>query len=277
MPPMHPRHHRRDKKEDNIHDSHRKASLEHPAGLVKVNADNQPPVLSQNRPRGAICVGDPTEVVHARDERAKEAEVDEPDELGVVGGAVVEEKSKNCPGEGEDGDDEEDEDGGWGHEVGGEVDVDEVGEHADDGDLEGIVSTEKGCMYGRRTGGRGAYEGQYLHEAPKGEHDCEEHFGDLCFRSGSCLSLSCTYDVLRDKRPLYVSPLERNSGSSLCVCVCVSRKPDPTNREGSGAESVFLFTSRSFERCAGTRWTIKQPYSDVCVAAWIETARWEEE
>lgn len=223
MPPMHPRHHRRDKKEDNIHDSHRKASLEHPAGLVKVNADNQPPVLSQNRPRGAICVGDPTEVVHARDERAKEAEVDEPDELGVVGGAVVEEKSKNCPGEGEDGDDEEDEDGGWGHEVGGEVDVDEVGEHADDGD-----------------------EGQYLHEAPKGEHDCEEHFGDLCFRSGSCLSLSCTYDVLRDKRPLYVSPLERNSGSSLCVCVCVSQtRPD---KPGGQWGRICVFVYQPFVR-----------------------------
>lgn len=99
------------------------------------------------------------EVVYVCDECVKEVEVDEFDELGVVGGVVVEEKSKNCLGEGEDGDDEEDEDGGWGYEVGGEVDVDEVGEYVDDGDLEGIVSIEKGCMYGRRMGGRGVYEG----------------------------------------------------------------------------------------------------------------------
>jgi len=84
---------------------------------------------------GAVVVGDAAQVVDAGDEGADEAEVDEGDEVGVVAGAVVGEEGEDGPDGGEDGDDEEDEDGGWGEEVLGVVDVDEVGEHAEGGDL----------------------------------------------------------------------------------------------------------------------------------------------
>jgi hypothetical protein len=82
--------------------------------------------------RGVV---DAAQLVHARDEGAEEAGVDEADEEGVGRGAVVGEEGEDAPGQGEDGGDEEDEDRGRGQGVGGDVLVDKVGQHAHRGNL----------------------------------------------------------------------------------------------------------------------------------------------
>jgi len=116
-------------------------------------------------------VADAAQGPDGADEGADEGEVDEGDEEAVGARAVVREEGGDGPGAGEDGDDEEDEDGVWGEGVGGYVDVDEVGEHADCGD-----------------------QGDDLEEAPEGEEDAEQHSCDgavgavLCYARPSLLN-----------------------------------------------------------------------------------------
>jgi len=69
---------------------------------------------------------DAAEFVDACDEGADETEVDEGDEEAIGFGAVVGEEGADCPGGGEDADDEEDEDVVWCEGVVGCVDVHEV-------------------------------------------------------------------------------------------------------------------------------------------------------
>jgi len=65
-------------------------------------------VCGAGRDVGAFVVRDEAQFVNAGDEGPDEADVDEGDEEGVRFGAVVGEKGCDCPGGGEDGDDEED-------------------------------------------------------------------------------------------------------------------------------------------------------------------------
>lgn len=60
----------------------------------------------------AIRTGDPTQLVHTRDECTHEAEVNEGHEECIVLGEAVEEERGGGPDEREDGDDEQHEDEG---------------------------------------------------------------------------------------------------------------------------------------------------------------------
>jgi hypothetical protein len=144
----------RNEEENAIHDAERPTGFQHRARLIDSDAKGVEIRLSEDAERlrvglggdrGAVVVADAAQVVDAGDEGADEAEVDEGDEVGVVAGAVPGEEGEDGPDSGEDGDDEEDEDGGWSEEVLGVVYVDEVGEHAEGGDLwEGELATRVG-------------------------------------------------------------------------------------------------------------------------------------
>jgi hypothetical protein len=144
-PPAHQRSQQaRNEEENTIHDAERPTGFQHRARLIDSDTIGIEIRLPEDAERervrlgsdgGAVVVGDAAQVVDAGDEGADEAEVDEGDEVGVVAGAVVGEEGEDGPDGGEDGDDEEHEDGGWSEEVLGVVDVDEVGEHAEGGDL----------------------------------------------------------------------------------------------------------------------------------------------
>jgi hypothetical protein len=145
--PMHESQHARKEKEETIHNRQRPARLEHRTRLAQRNPI--PPkthtpqqrkasrVRSRRGQAGAVIPRDAAEGVDPPDEGADEAEVDEGDEPGVVLGAVVGEEGADGPDDGEDDDDEEDEDGVGGEGVGGDVEVDEPGEHAYCWDLGG--------------------------------------------------------------------------------------------------------------------------------------------
>lgn len=160
--PMHQRQHSRKEKEHAVHNPKRPARLQHATRLINVQiqriqrraAQNPKADISLAPPReiDAVVVLDETEVVDACDKGADETEVDDTDEAGVGGGAMVGEEGEEGPGEGEDRDDEEDQDVGGREEVGVVVDGNEVGEHADCGD-----------------------QREDLEEAPEGEEDGEEH------------------------------------------------------------------------------------------------------
>lgn len=134
--------------EDGVHDGKGPDGLEHVAGArgtpvegAEVAAELVRPEAARTRVGGALGVADVAHVVDARDESADNGNVDDGDEEGVGGGAVVAEEGEEGPGEGEDGDDEEDEDRGRGEEVGIDEFVDEPGEHAHHDDLgRGCVS-----------------------------------------------------------------------------------------------------------------------------------------
>jgi len=115
---------RRNKKEDTIHNPKRKTGLQHRTLFIRLKIH---PLATQShiiakidfpssscRDVGAVFHGDEAQVVDAGDEGADETEVDEADEAGVGFRTVVGEESADCPGGGEDGDDEEDEDVCWG-------------------------------------------------------------------------------------------------------------------------------------------------------------------
>ncbi len=143
---MHKRQNARNEKENTVHDPERKAGLEHRALLigtkmqpVYIGAAENAEVDLVGVPRchaGAVFACDAAQLVDACDERGDEAEVDEGYEEGVVFRTVVGEEGADCPGGGEDGHDEEDEDVVGCQGVVASVDVDEVGQHAEGGDLE---------------------------------------------------------------------------------------------------------------------------------------------
>lgn len=117
----------RDRKEDAIHDSKRKARLQHRAILVRIQMERRIAVDAIIIDRegevvvvgkmGAIGLRNVAEFVDASDEGADEAEIDEGDEEGGVAGGFAAKDRGDGPGGGEDGDDEEDEDIIWCEEV----------------------------------------------------------------------------------------------------------------------------------------------------------------
>lgn len=147
---MDPRHHRGNKKENHVHDAQGKTRLEHRARLVH---PKPPPrrghgaeigkadLVREVGPRdgSAVGLGDEAQVVYSGDEGADKGQIDQADEFSVGRGAVVGEEREEGPGQRQDGDDEEEEDVGGRELVGFEVLVDEPGEHAHYGDLEGVL------------------------------------------------------------------------------------------------------------------------------------------
>lgn len=82
---------------------------------------------------------DVAEVVDGSDEGAEEEGIDKCDKVGVCRGAVVAEEGEDCPGESENRDDEEDEDGIGCQGVLLDESINEPGEHAHTRDLiEGV-------------------------------------------------------------------------------------------------------------------------------------------
>jgi len=166
---------RRYEEEDDIHDPERKTSLLHRALLIGTEMDasygSGPEIAKGDRVWraggyvGAVLVGDVAEGVDAADECADEEEIDEGNEAGVVGRAVVGEECCDGPSEGEDGDNEEDEDIVGSEGASSVVDVHKVGEHAHCWDQ--------------------SYD---LHEAPEGEEDSEQH---VC-----CITVCATRSLL---------------------------------------------------------------------------------
>lgn len=131
-------------KEDAVHNGKSPAGLEHGAGLESLpvkgaTRDVAADIVCPDSTGGgvvALGVADVAQVVDGGDEGADNGNVDEGDEEGVGGRAVVAEEGEDGPGEGEDGDDEEDEDGVGGQEVALDKLVDEPGEHAHCAELE---------------------------------------------------------------------------------------------------------------------------------------------
>jgi len=117
-----------------IYDRQCESGFEHRARLVRADVDVHPSIRRPSIAGRAVLSRDAAKVVHARDQGADDGEVEESDEEGVVAGAEVVDGGEDGPGEGYDGDDEEDEDVGGGEEVGVDVLVDEPGQHAHDGD-----------------------------------------------------------------------------------------------------------------------------------------------
>ena len=146
MPPMNPRRHPGREKEDDIHNPQPKTPLQHPARLADAHIPprhhpqipQRPEVQVHARPGhdgAAVGGGDEPEEVDGGDEGAGKGQVDDGDEARVGGRAVVAEEREDAPGQRDGRDDEHEQDGGGRHEVGVEVQVHEVGEHAHYGDL----------------------------------------------------------------------------------------------------------------------------------------------
>lgn len=130
---------RGDGEEDDVHDTKRPAGLEHTAWLVVdeiVAGANDTNTASRDIPvvgaanANAVGVSDITQVVNGSDESAEEEGVNKCDKVSVCRGAVVAEESEDCPGESENGNDEEDEDRIGGQGVLLDEAIDEPGEHA---------------------------------------------------------------------------------------------------------------------------------------------------
>lgn len=107
---------------------------------------------------------------------------------------MVGEEGADCPDDGEDDDDEEDENGVGGEGVGGDVEVDEPGEHAYCWDL------RERRLAGGSGGGwvrKGTYEGEDLGEAPEGEEESEEHCERFVVaKDGGMLVIGVTGEVV---------------------------------------------------------------------------------
>ena len=131
--------------QDDVDDSESPAGLEHGTGLVGdeiiAAGSGEAKVAEFDCPRvarcdaGAVGISNGSKEVYSSNESAEDENVDEGDEVCVMGGAVVEEQGADGPDESEDGDDEEDENRVWGESVGVGVDVDEPSEHAHYGNL----------------------------------------------------------------------------------------------------------------------------------------------
>jgi len=109
----------RKKEEDSIHNPKRKTGLEHRALFIRremqtvkryAAQDSTDLVATALCDMGAVLATDATQFVDTCDEGPDETEIDEGDKEGVVFRSVVGEESADCPGGGEDGDNEEDED-----------------------------------------------------------------------------------------------------------------------------------------------------------------------
>lgn len=147
-PPDPQRPERRPEEENNLHDPHCKARLQHRTGLVQIICERVPclraieperaqgDVFAVAVPVSAVRVCDEAQFVDAGDEGAEEEEVDEGDKDGGAFCGGVADHRVNAPEDGDDTDDEEDEDVDWGDYVGFEEAVDEVGQHPNDWDQE---------------------------------------------------------------------------------------------------------------------------------------------
>ena len=134
-----------DEEEDAVHDAEGEAGLEHGARLGRADVQAVDGRAAQRaegdgvrRAGGhvrAVGVRDEAQLVHAGDQGADEAQVHEGHEERVGARAVVREERRDGPGGREHGHDEQDQDVVRGEGVGDSVDVDEVGQHAEGGDL----------------------------------------------------------------------------------------------------------------------------------------------
>lgn len=134
-----------EEEEDAVHDAKGPAGLEHGARLVDVSRDAVDRGLAEDAEAdvvrvaaadvGAVGVADPAQVVHAGDEGAHEAQIDEGYEDGVGRRPVVGEQREHGPGEREHRDDEEDQHVGRRQDIGRVPAVDEPGKHAHSRDL----------------------------------------------------------------------------------------------------------------------------------------------
>lgn len=113
---------------------------------------------------------DEAEFVDTCDQSSNETHVDEGDEECIARGSVVGEECTDSPSGGQNRDDEEDEDVVWSKCIVACVDVDEVSQHAESGNLRMLVSMQA------KVEDR-AYQSDDLEEAPKGEEDGEQHRG----------------------------------------------------------------------------------------------------
>lgn len=156
-----------EEEEDAVHDAKGEAGLEHGASLVDRGVDA---VVGVGGTKGTkveveaaaggdvdtVGLGDVAQVPDGGDECADEAEIDDGDEQGVGGRAVVAEEGEDGPGEREHRDDEENKYVVGRQGVDFDIAVDEPGEHA-----------------------HGWDQSEDLHEAPKGEEDGEQHGENL--------------------------------------------------------------------------------------------------
>jgi hypothetical protein len=125
----------RKEEEHHLHNAHRKRRLEHGARLVEIQAcarvHNRAKRAQRDRragriPAGAVGAGNEAQLVHAGDQRAEEAEIQERDEEGGAARAAEADQRVEAP-EGRDGaDDEEDQDVGGRQLAGRQEAVDEV-------------------------------------------------------------------------------------------------------------------------------------------------------
>lgn len=108
-----------DEEEDAVHDTERKARLQHRAGLVCRKIDSVSGHGEEAQVEtvgiatgcvGAVPAGDFAKLVHSTDEGAHEQEIDESNEAGGVLSASVEEECANCPSSAQNRDDEQNED-----------------------------------------------------------------------------------------------------------------------------------------------------------------------
>lgn len=136
-----------DEEEDAVHDAEGEAGLEHSARLVDGDVDSVEVGRTEDAKTliiraaclnvGAVGARDPTEVVHAGDQSANEAEVDETDEARIGLATVVAEQGEDGPGRAEDRDNEQYQNVCRSEEVVLIVAADKVGKHSEKGNLLG--------------------------------------------------------------------------------------------------------------------------------------------
>lgn len=133
---------RRPCEEDNLHDPHGKARLEHRARLVqtrgfKISVEAEPEGAQRHLdapavPMGTVRIGDEAQLVDAGDECAKEAQIDKGDKAGGAASVAQTDEGIEAPEHGDGADDEEHQDVARSELVCPEVAIDEVGLERDD-------------------------------------------------------------------------------------------------------------------------------------------------
>lgn len=128
---------RRPEEKQGLHDSERKACLQHGARLFHVQRKRvigAPPVLAERAERDpdgaavpvrAVCASDEAELIDSGNEGAEEEKIDESDENGGIFGGFEADQCVDGPEDGNGADDEEDQDVRRGQHVGFDVAVNE--------------------------------------------------------------------------------------------------------------------------------------------------------
>lgn len=185
--------------EDAVHDTKRPRSLEHGTSAVDIQAE----FISRNTEdaqisivgaaaahAGAVCISDPSQLVHCADECADEEKVDKSDKVGAVAGARIQEQRPYRPCRPQHGDYEEDEDRARRKQVLRVVQVDEPGQHAQGGD-----------------------EGEDLEDPPEPEGEAGERHGCSCCR-GLRESVACMCGG-----GLWLDATDGGDAGQRCLCV----------------------------------------------------------